>query len=282
MRADPPPSTENAARPGATRPAVQKRRGRPPSAAARAGGADPRGEARVEAVERALSVLEAFASGRPRLMLSELAARSGLYPSTVLRLAGSLSRFGYLHREPDGAFRLGPTPLRLGLLYRNSFDLADRVRPALAALTGRTGETSAFYVREGGERICLFRHHSDRAICHHVEEGARLPLDRGASGRVLTLLAGERTSPGGAAGARGVQVSMGERDPETAAAAAPVFGANGLVGALGVVGPLHRFDAGNRDRLAAAVAEAARELSRNLGERNPAAGPGRAPRAEDP
>ena len=227
------------------------------------------GEARVEAVERALSLLEAF-DGPPRLTLSELAARSGLYPSTVLRLAASLARFGYLHRDADGASRLGPAPVRLGLRYQGAFNLAEQVRPALAALSARSGETAGFYVREGEHRICLFRHHPDRAIRHHVEEGARLPLDRGAGGRVLAAFTGGNAAADEALRIRGFCISLGERDPETAAVAAPVFGshgvaAGGFAGALGVVGARHRFDPPNRDRLAALVVEAARELSRMLG-----------------
>src|SRR3712207_2032245 len=126
-----------------------RRRGRPPSANRSTDRPDGAGEPRVEAVERALSILEAFGDGTPRLSLAEIAERTGLYPSTVLRLAASLDRFGYLHRGADGLFRLGSTPLRLGMLYRDAFDLADHVRPALARLVERTGGTAAFYLREG-------------------------------------------------------------------------------------------------------------------------------------
>ena len=55
-------------------------------------------EQRVEAVERALSILDAFTAERPSLSLAELAERTGFYPSTILRLASSLARFGYMHR----------------------------------------------------------------------------------------------------------------------------------------------------------------------------------------
>ena len=47
-----------------------RRRGRPPSADRAADRSDGAGEPRVEAVERALSVLEAFADGTPRLSLA--------------------------------------------------------------------------------------------------------------------------------------------------------------------------------------------------------------------
>lgn len=241
-----------------------RRRGRPRSVERQAlPGAE---EPRVEAVERALSILDAFSDGTPRLSLAELASRAGLYPSTVLRLAASLDRFGYLHRGADGLFRLGPTPLRLGLLYRNAFDLADHVRPALARLVERTGETAAFYVREGERRVCLYRHHSPRLIRHHVEEGAALPLDRGAAGRVLMAYTGETDPLHDELRARGWSLSLGERDPETAAIAAPVFGrGRHFLGALGVTGPRGRFEAGDHEGLAALITGEAALLSRSLG-----------------
>ncbi|MCQ4159458.1 IclR family transcriptional regulator [Roseomonas sp. GC11] len=241
-----------------------RRRGRPPAASRVA---EPACAARVEAVERALSILDAFADGPPRLSLAEIAARTGFYPSTVLRLAASLDRFGYLHRGADGLFRLGPTPLRLGMLYRDSFDLAEHVRPVLAWLAEATGETAAFYVRDGARRICLYRHHSARLIRHHIEEGTVLPLDRGASAWVLMAhtSTGEE-APLAAARAQGWVLSLGERDPEVAAVAAPVFGrGRAFIGALGIIGPRGRFEGEQPERLAALVTEAAARLCRSLG-----------------
>lgn len=234
-----------------------RRRGRPPAAAP--------AEQRVEAVERALALLEAFADGTPRLSLAELASRAGLYPSTALRLAGSLLRFGYLVRGADGLYRLGPTPFRLGLLYRAAHDLADRIRPALSRLVARSGETGAFYVREGSHRLCLFREPSPRPIRLHIEEGAALPLDRGASGHVLMAHTGGTGAVHGAVRARGFAISLGERDAETAGVAAPVFGQAGFLGALGISGPMPRLGAAEAERLAPLVVDEAMALSVALG-----------------
>ncbi|MCR0983088.1 IclR family transcriptional regulator [Roseomonas populi] len=245
---------------------LPRRRGRPPSAARPLEGPNDAAEPRVEAVERALSILDAFSDGAPRLSLAEIAARTGFYPSTVLRLAASLDRFGYLHRGADGLFRLGPTPLRLGLLYRDAFDLADHVRPVLARLVERTGETAAFYVREGDRRVCLYRHHSPRLIRHHVEEGSALPLDRGAAGRVLMAYTGEADPLHDEVRTRGWYLSLGERDPEVAALAAPVFGrGRHFVGALGIIGPRSRFEAEDHGALAAMITGEAALLSRGIG-----------------
>ncbi|WP_426959385.1 IclR family transcriptional regulator [Muricoccus radiodurans] len=237
------------------------RRGRPP-----APGREPSGTAdRVEAVERALTLLNAFADGTPRLTLAELAARAGLYPSTALRLAGSLQRFGYLQRDADGLFRLGPAPLLLGGLYQRSFDLSENVRPALARLVARTGETASFFVREGDHRVCLLRTSSPRPIRHHVEEGSLLPLDRGASAHVLMAHTGGEGERLDAVRSRGLAVSVGERDPETAAVAAPVWGRSAFLGALGVTGPRGRFEGAHLSEIEVAVSEEARALTRILG-----------------
>ncbi|MHA1553115.1 MAG: helix-turn-helix domain-containing protein, partial [Alphaproteobacteria bacterium] len=68
----------------------------------------------VESVERALRLLECFSGAESALSLAELSRRSGHYKSTILRLAVSLDRFGYMHRGADGRYRLGPTLWRLG------------------------------------------------------------------------------------------------------------------------------------------------------------------------
>jgi DNA-binding IclR family transcriptional regulator len=223
---------------------------------------------RVEAVERALSILSAFGDGAKSLSLAELSNRTGFYRSTILRLAASLERFGYLHRDSDGLFRLGPTLLRLGVLYQNTFNLSDYVRPVLVELVKKTGETAAFYIREGNKRICLYRHHGPRLIRHHVEEGAELPLDRGASGRILTAFAEGPDDLDLRIREAGVYISLGERDPETAAVAAPVFGqARALIGALGITGPRNRFDKATCERISAIVKEEAQSLSTALGYR---------------
>jgi DNA-binding IclR family transcriptional regulator len=222
-------------------------------------------EQRVEAVERALSILEAFSDGRQKMPLGELAERTGLYRSTILRLAASLERFGYLHRDTDGQFRLGPTLLRLGVLYRSAFDLSDYVRPILQQTAEETGETSCFYIRDGGRRICLYRASAPRTVRSHVEEGAELPLDRGASAHILVAFTDGTEEFHEAIRSRGFYISHGERDPETKAVAVPVFGPDKkLVGSLGVTGPKNRFDEANCERFVEILTAKAQILSRTL------------------
>jgi DNA-binding IclR family transcriptional regulator len=241
------------------------RRGRP--RIVQTGSPDEATSHRVEAVERALAILNAFLGGKPALSLAEISRRTDITPSTVLRLSSSLMRFGYLSRGRDGLFRLGAMPLRLGQIYQESFVLSELVRPALARLAESSGETAAFYVLEGNFRICLYRHEARTSIRHHVEEGAMLPLDQGASAHVLAAFALRASEPRhNEIRARLYAMSFGERDAETAAIAAPVFaGDRTLVGALTVSGLRSRFERTDTVALAQVVVRAAAALTSELG-----------------
>ncbi|MEJ1978747.1 MAG: helix-turn-helix domain-containing protein [Acetobacteraceae bacterium] len=86
----------------------------------------------VASVERALSVVAAFAASTSPLTLAELARATGLYNSTVLRLLVSLERGGYVVRGGDGRYGLGTMAFRLGLAYERShgFEDASAANPA--------------------------------------------------------------------------------------------------------------------------------------------------------
>jgi DNA-binding IclR family transcriptional regulator len=197
---------------------------------------------KVEAVERALTVLNAFRADRPTLTLGEIASATGFYKSTILRLAGSLERLGYLIREESGVFRLGSALWRLGSIYRSGFNLGEAIRPELRRLVETTGETASFYIREGRSRVCLFRHNSPQSARHHLDEGTELPLNAGASAHVLLAFSDARGAKAKTVQERGYYVSLGERDPQVAAVAVPVFDLAGeFRGALAISGLIGRF-----------------------------------------
>ncbi len=228
-------------------------------------------EQRVEAVERALGLLECFDGEEDSLSLAELSRRTGLYKSTILRLAASLERFGYLVRRGDGRYRLGPTLWRLGSLYRRSFDLAELIRPELKLLVEATGETASYYVREGDSRVCLYRHNSPKPIRHHLNEGQRLSLEGGAASKVLTSFSDPPEERAWTAQLRrdGFGVSLGERDPEIASVAVPVVDRRGrLRGSLAVSGLITRFGEEQRRVARQALEASARRLNDQLSDRD--------------
>jgi len=223
------------------------------------------GEQRVESVERALAILEAFNEEEPTLSLAQLSMRTGLYKSTILRLAASLERFGHLTRDEDGRFRLGPSLWRLGSLARKAYDLGEYVRPVLRDLVAETDETAAFYVRAGEKRLCLYRLNSPRPVRHHLDEGVMLPIERGASGKVLLAFDGGVGPEFEATRARGYYYSEGERDRDVGAIAVPIFDRAGrLRGALSISALITRLGAEKVDPTVKCLNRAATTLREQL------------------
>jgi DNA-binding IclR family transcriptional regulator len=219
----------------------------------------------VDAVGRALAILRTFGPERPEMTLTEIAEQTDLYKSTVLRLAASLEAGGFLTRGSDRVYRPGPELWRLGSLYRRSLDVGEVIRPALQRLVEATTETASFYIRDGDDRICLYRVNSPRAVRHHLDEGQRLPLNSGAAGHILGAYGSQKWPNRKKILAEGYYVSEGERDPEVAAAAVPVIDNQGkLRGALSVSGTISRFDARAQKKAIAALQSEARALAAAL------------------
>ncbi len=220
----------------------------------------------VIAVSRALSLLEAFANGERDVALGELARRTALHKTTVLRLARTMAQHGYLAQTPTGGWRLGPAAGWLGARYQASFDRAALVEPILRELSLATGESAAFYVREGERRVCIARVDGNRSIRHHARMGEAITLSKGAPGRVLLAFSGEAGAPYDAIRRAGYFITAGERDPEVASVACPVFGLNNtLIGAACVTGPVARFTKASYERHAKVLKGAASRLTYALG-----------------
>ena len=142
----------------------------------------------VAAVDRALAILDAFTDNDRKLTLAELAKRTGLYKSTVIRLAKSLEKAHYLLRSEDGTYRLGSKLLSLGALYQKNFGTAEIVPQVLREIVDELQEGASFYVRDEAQRLCLHRIESPRAVRDSIHVGDRLPLTVGAAGHVILRL----------------------------------------------------------------------------------------------
>ena len=222
----------------------------------------------VAAVDRALSLLAAFQDADAALSLAQLAERTRLYKSTVLRLLASLEHGGWVQREDDGRYAVGAAVSRLYAVYEQSFSLDKLVMPVLKALVKATGESAAYHVRQGKERLCLYRVDSPHPVRDHARAGDLLPLGKGAGGRVLVAFDAELgdwlkkdRNHYARVRADGYEALVGDRHSEIAGISAPVFRKDGeLAAALTLTMPVHRYD----ERYVKNVLEAARELSARL------------------
>ena len=226
------------------------------------------GASGVAAVSRALLILGAFRPGDAALPLRVLAARTGLYKSTILRLLASLEKSGAVLREADASWSPGPVLFHWGTLYVRAQSLDARAQTVVDALAEETWAITAFWARLDAERrVCVLRALPPRAPRLALAAGDVMPMGNQATARVFA--AWER---GGPVRERRPEVvtASGTRDGEPTSVAAPVFGAGGrFVGALTLSGAGERFVT-DLDRARGLLIEAAAVLTRS--QRGEAAG----------
>ena len=215
----------------------------------------------IEAVEKALKVLAAFHANDPPLTLVDLAHRTGLHKSTLLRVLGTLHSHDCIQRFADGRYHLGATLFHWGSIYQSSLQLDRYIMPVLQQLVEKTGEGASFSRRQGNRRLCLFRVDPPRGVRDHIRAGDLLPLNVGATG--LMLLA---HSKGRDVSAPRYMATFGEREPDIAAIAAPIFGpSNKFLGALTLSGPVSRFTKHAVAKMVEIILEASSDLTSKLG-----------------
>ncbi len=211
----------------------------------------------VGVLDRALLVLSCFDADQPTLHLREIAACTGLDKATVLRILSSFSLQGYVQRLDDGRYAPGPAVLRLASVYSAVSDVNARMTLVLRHVVEQTHESAAFYTRNGDDRICVARTNARRAIRYHVEIGHGVELVKGgAAAHVLLAYTGGSTQRTAEVIRQGYVCTAGEREPELASVAVPVFEADGsFLGALVVSCPRTRQsdEIWSRARTAAAL-----------------------------
>jgi DNA-binding IclR family transcriptional regulator len=223
-------------------------------------------KAGVAAVDRAFDILHAFRADKPVLSLAEIARATGLYKSTILRLMGSLEKYGFVWQRSDGSYQLGAGLLSLSTVFQEAFDLRQFVEPVLEDLVRQTNEGASFFIRDGGFQVCLYRVEGRLNVRDFsIRLGDRRELNGGAASSVLRNFEDIPYAP--LKPDEMVIVSIGNVDPEMSAIGAPIFGSgHKLLGALTLSGPTARFTEDYVEKLRPAAIKASVRLSVSLGE----------------
>jgi len=237
----------------------------------------------VDAVLRALDILDCFQE-KSEMPVKEIIDRTGITRSRAMRLLGTLEACGYLIENADTHhYHPGIKLALLGRSFENYNNLKVIARPVLRKLAMETGESATFYIADGIERVALFREEGTHAIRFSVREGQRMPMNAGASAKVLIAFGSPDLLKQMVANAdsekdtlirrieqvreHGYAISKGENIPDAHAIAAPVFSFKGsLSGALGIAGPASRLDDHKIEKRVKLIVKAADILSRRLGE----------------
>jgi len=143
-----------------------------------------------QSLERGLSILSAFRSGRPLLGVSDLGREVGLGRSTTHRYVATLTMLGYLQQDAaTKKYRLRPRVLDLGFSAINSMELREICAPHLQQLSDETGYTVNMAILDGPDIVYVERCRSSRTgqreIDLNLHVGSRMPAYCTSMGKVL-------------------------------------------------------------------------------------------------
>jgi DNA-binding IclR family transcriptional regulator len=241
---------------------------------------------RVEAVERAIAVLDALADS-VELGTNEIARRTGINASSVSRLLSTLGAAGLVDQvDETGRYRLGLRLVELGNAALQRIDVRELARPHLRALVAATGETATLSVPGEEFAITVDFVRSPASVQSVAQVGRPSVPHATATGKVL-LAFGRVALPKGTLRSytsntvvvraqlerevarvrrQGWAQAVREREEDLNAIAAPVRDADGeLVAVLGVQGPASRFGEGPMHDARRPLLAAATALSATLG-----------------
>jgi DNA-binding IclR family transcriptional regulator len=231
-----------------------------------------------------LAVLEAFSPQRHTLTARDLAESTGIPLPSMYRYIALLRETGLLVGDDRGAYHLSARLVSLARAAEAAESIIQIADPVMRALMSECDETVILVRLIGRVPVCVHRVESTHHLRATFEPGQPLPLERGASGRVLLAgltpqLRQEYLSPLAAMNAaaaarveesvaeaaeRGWAVSEEEIDRGVWAASAAVSDGRATLAALTVPSPLVRAPAELQNKLLAQVRAAARDLSERL------------------
>jgi DNA-binding IclR family transcriptional regulator len=163
-----------------------------------------------EGARRVLALMLAFSADKNTLTARDLAAATGIALPSVYRYITLLRETGLLAGDERGSYRLSARLIGLARAAEAAESIIDIADPVMRDLAAETGETVILVRLIGRSAVCVHRVQSAQRLRISFEPGQPLPLDRGASSRLLLSglpaeLRREYLAP------------LAERDPETAA-----------------------------------------------------------------
>jgi DNA-binding IclR family transcriptional regulator len=246
----------------------------------------PPEEASIEtSFARGLRLLLVIAD-RGEVRADELGAALDMPTSTVYRYLRTLGEFGFVDRQ-GGRFRIGPRlVIGAGSLVTTE-RLVRHADPVLQELAMTSGETAIVMRRVALDAYLVHQVEAPQQLRVTLDPETRMPLWSGVFGRVLLAwapadvvtaaleaeaAAGDGAPVGPARRRRelaalvraGVAIGQDELAEGSLAVAAPILAPDGIVGAVGVVGPAFRSDEASIAAVRRALPDAARAIAAGL------------------
>ena len=140
----------------------------------------------VQALERALDILDCFSFQNRELNLSEIVKITGLNKTTAKRLISNLEYRGYLQQNPQAkAYQLGMRLIELGGIVFSSFSLRRAAALPMTRLQNQTGATVLLGVPIDDKLVYIDKREGNGMLRISSDVGWRRPLHYGMLGMVL-------------------------------------------------------------------------------------------------
>lgn len=247
----------------------------------------------VQAVDRALDILECFGYGKEELGVTEMSKKLRLPKNNVFRLLATLECRGYIEQDRrSGNYRLGIKTFEVGNVFLHHLGLRRQARPVLEDLVVGCNETAYLAVIDGPEVVYILMLETTHTVRVVPRVGRRLPAYCTAAGKVQLayespdrlaeifrerpLSPATKNTPSDMrafhahlreVAKQGYAVDDEELDPGVRCVSAPVRDySKRVVAALGLCGPASRFTQERiESELIPLTTEAGTRLSQRLG-----------------
>ncbi len=139
----------------------------------------------VQAVDRALDILESFGYSQEELGVTELSRKLRLPKNNVFRLLATLETRGYIEQDQrTGNYRLGIKTFEVGNVFLHHLGLRRQARPVLEELLAKCNETAYLAVVDATEAVYILTQETSHAVRVASRMGQRLPAYCTAAGKV--------------------------------------------------------------------------------------------------
>jgi len=237
-----------------------------------------------EGARRVLALMLAFSADKNTLTARDLAAATGIALPSVYRYITLLRETGLLVGDERGSYRLSARLIGLARAAEAAESIIDIADPIMRQLAADTGETVIMVRLIGRSAVCVHRVQSAQRLRISFEPGQPLPLERGASARLLLsglpsellreylMPLAERDPEAAAlleqkaalAARQGYAVSEEELEKGVWAVSAPVLQGKRMIAVVTVPSPLVRAPQPLQEKLVSQVRAAARALNEAL------------------
>lgn len=148
--------------------------------------AKPRGESKVNSVDRALVILEYLGTQTKEVGVRELGQAIGLSKSSVHRILQTLRARGFVKWNPENArYSLGMRAFEVGCGILRSMEAHSVAKPYLEQLVNALGETAFLGVIDDAELVYIDKIDGRRSVRMVADIGSRRPLHTTAIGKAL-------------------------------------------------------------------------------------------------